>query len=114
MSYSLSCVDTNDPRWGAKANPKTRNPNTHAAGGIAVPRSESVIPRTVMNEMFNRYAIGVRAHADGIGVKQANVSSETVRSINIELHVVFNRLQSAEYSTPPDHSAELVRADESE
>ena len=32
-----------------------------------------------MKEMFNRYAIGVRA--DGVGVKQANLSSEAVRSI---------------------------------
>ena len=29
----------------------------------------SAIPRTVMSEMFNRNAIGVRAHADGVGVK---------------------------------------------
>ena len=34
-----------------------------------------------MSEMFNRNAIGVRAHADGVGVKQANVSFETVRGI---------------------------------
>ena len=34
-----------------------------------------------MSEMFNRYAIGVRAHADGVGVKQANVSSVAVRGI---------------------------------
>ena len=40
-----------------------------------------VIPHAVMNEMFNRYAIGVRAHADGVGVKQANLSSEAVRGI---------------------------------
>ena len=31
--------------------------------------------------MFNRYAIGVRAHAEGVGVKQANVSSRAVRGI---------------------------------
>jgi len=31
-----------------------------------------------MSEMFNRNAIGMRAHADGVGVKQANVSSEAV------------------------------------
>ena len=34
-----------------------------------------------MNELFNRYANGVRAHADDVGVKQANVSFETARSI---------------------------------
>ena len=38
-----------------------------------------------MNVMFNRYAIGVRAHADGIGFKQANVSSETVRGIAVHV-----------------------------
>lgn len=35
-----------------------------------------------MNEMFNPYAIGVRAHADGVGVKQENLSSEAAQSIN--------------------------------
>ena len=35
-----------------------------------------------MNHSFNRDAIGVRAHADGIGVNQANLSSEAVRSIS--------------------------------
>ena len=30
-----------------------------------------------MTEMFNRYANGVRAHADGVGVKQANVRSDS-------------------------------------
>ena len=39
------------------------------------------IPRTVMSEMFNRNAIGVRAHADGVGVKRSNVSSEAVQGI---------------------------------
>jgi hypothetical protein len=34
-----------------------------------------------MGEMFNRNAIGVRAHADGVGVKQANVSSKTAWEI---------------------------------
>ena len=34
-----------------------------------------------MSEMFNRNAIGMRAHADGVGVKQANVSSEAARGI---------------------------------
>ena len=35
-----------------------------------------------MSEMFNRNAIGVRAHADGVGVKRSNVSSEAVQGIN--------------------------------
>ena len=39
------------------------------------------IPRTVMSEMFNRNAIGVRAHADGVGVKRSNVSSEAAQAI---------------------------------
>ena len=34
-----------------------------------------------MSEMFNRSAIGVRAHADGI--KQANASSKTVRGTRL-------------------------------
>jgi hypothetical protein len=34
-----------------------------------------------MSEMFNRNGIGMRAHADGVGAKQANVSSEAVRGI---------------------------------
>ena len=36
-----------------------------------------------MSEMFNRNAIGVRAHADGVGVKRSNVSSEAVQGITI-------------------------------
>ena len=35
-----------------------------------------------MSEMFNRYAIGVRTHANGVGVKQANVSSKTVQILS--------------------------------
>ena len=34
-----------------------------------------------MSEMFNRNAIGVRAHADGVAVKRSNVSSEAVPGI---------------------------------
>ena len=34
-----------------------------------------------MSEMFNRNAIGVRAYADGVGVKRSNVSSEAVQGI---------------------------------
>ena len=40
-----------------------------------------MILRTAINEMFSRDAIGVRAHADGVGVKQSNVSFEAVRGI---------------------------------
>jgi hypothetical protein len=39
------------------------------------------IPRTGQNETFNRYANGVRAHADGVGVKQPNRSLLAVRGI---------------------------------
>ena len=35
-----------------------------------------------MNEMINRNPIGVRAHPDGVGVKQGNVSLEPARSIH--------------------------------
>ena len=38
-----------------------------------------MILRAALIEMFNRHANGVRAHAVGVGVKQANVSSETIR-----------------------------------
>ncbi len=38
--------------------------------------AKGMIPPAVMDEMFNRYAIGVRAHADGVGVKQTKVSFE--------------------------------------
>jgi hypothetical protein len=40
-----------------------------------------MIPRTGQNETFNRYANGVRAHADGVGVKQPNLSLRAVRGI---------------------------------
>jgi hypothetical protein len=33
---------------------------------------------TAMSEMFNRNVNGVRAHADGVGIKRANVSFEAV------------------------------------
>jgi hypothetical protein len=39
------------------------------------------IPRTGQNETFNRYANGVRAHADGVGVKQPNLTLMAVRGI---------------------------------
>jgi hypothetical protein len=39
------------------------------------------IPRTGQNETFNRYANGVRAHTDGVGVKQPNLSLMAVRGI---------------------------------
>ena len=42
-------------------------------------RQTALISRTVMSELFNRNAIGVRAHADGVGVKRSNVSSEAVQ-----------------------------------
>ena len=41
--------------------------------------SAGVIPHAAMSEMFNRYAIGVRAHADGVGVKQVILLSDTAR-----------------------------------
>ena len=34
-----------------------------------------------MSEVINRNAIGVRAHADGVGVKLANVSFEALLGI---------------------------------
>lgn len=40
-----------------------------------------VIPRASTSEMFGRDAIGVRTHADGVGVQRANVLSKSVRSI---------------------------------
>lgn len=39
------------------------------------------MPLAVMSDMFNRYASGVRAHAAGVGIKQANVSSKSERGI---------------------------------
>ena len=41
-----------------------------------------VISRAASNEMFNRNAIGVRAHADGVGVKLANLACIPVRGID--------------------------------
>ena len=52
---------------------------------IAEHRAETgcdLIPRTVFGEMFNRNAIGVRAHADGVEVKLINLSLQAVRDIN--------------------------------
>lgn len=66
--------------------------------GIAVARrcSRHNIPRTALSEIFNRYAIGVRARADGAGVKQANVSSEAVRGIAAEFN---SRIQEAAHAS---------------
>jgi hypothetical protein len=59
--------------------------------GIAGHESPIVVAvallQTIMTEMFNRYAIGVRAHADGVGVKPASTSSSILW--NSEGHV-FN------------------------
>jgi len=43
------------------------------------------MPRTASIEMFNRHAIGVRAHAGGVGVKLANLSFMRTRDKNDSL-----------------------------
>ena len=40
------------------------------------------IPRAVLSEMFHCIVIGVRAHADTVGVRLPNVSRMVVREIN--------------------------------
>ena len=47
--------------------------------------STSLLPHAVVNEMLNRYAIGVRAQADGVGVQQGHLTSEAERGITRDI-----------------------------
>ena len=61
-----------EPDWQA-----TRFSSGRSSGHVP----QHVIPRTVSIEMFNRHATGVRAHADGDGVKLAKLSFMPMRGI---------------------------------
>jgi hypothetical protein len=56
-----------------------------AGGGDGIRRREPFTSRliyshAVVKEMFNRNAIGVRAHADGVGVKQSKAARDVKKA----------------------------------